>query len=60
MLDKAVVFDKKEMKNHKARIKEIIDCEITGKAAKEVIEAMQAAVMVSCIIPAITATAISH
>jgi len=55
-----VVFDKKELKGRKARIKEIIDGEITGKAAKEAIQAMQAAVMVCCIMPAITTAAISH
>ncbi len=55
-----VVFDKKKLKGRKARIKEIIDGEITGKAAKEAIEAMQAAVMVCCIMPAITTAAISH
>jgi len=55
-----VVFDKKELKGRKARIKEIIDGEITGKAAKEAIQAMQAAIMVCCIMPAITTAAISH
>jgi Golgi phosphoprotein 3 len=55
-----VVFDKKELKGRKARIKEIIDGEITGKAAKEAIEAMQAAIMVCCIMPAVMTTAISH
>ncbi|HUU15998.1 MAG TPA: GPP34 family phosphoprotein [Sedimentisphaerales bacterium] len=55
-----VVFDKKELKGRKGRIKEISDGEITGKAAKEAIEAMQAAIMVCCIIPAITTAAISH
>jgi Golgi phosphoprotein 3 len=55
-----VVFDKKELKGRKARIKEISDGEITGKAAKEAIEAMQAAIMVCCIMPAITTAAISH
>ena len=55
-----VVFDKKELKGRKARIKEISDGEITGKAAKEAIEAMLAAVMVCCIVPAITTAAISH
>jgi len=55
-----VVFDKKELKDRKARIKEISDGEITGKAAKEAIQAMQAAVMVCCIVPAITTTTISH
>jgi len=55
-----VVFDKKKLKGRKARIKEICDGEITGKAAKEAIEALQAAVMVCCIVPAITTAAISH
>ncbi len=55
-----VVFDKKELKVRKARIEEIINGEITGKAAKEAIEAMQATVMVCCIMPAITTAAISH
>ena len=55
-----VVFDKKELKGRKARIKEISDGEITGKAAKEAIEALQAAIMVCCIMPAITTAAISH
>lgn len=55
-----IVFDKKKLKGRKARIKEIIDGEITGKAAKEAIEAMQAAVMVACIMPAIMTTTISH
>ena len=55
-----VVFDKKKLKGRKARIKEIIDGEITGKAAKEAIQAMQAAVMVCCIMPAVMTTTISH
>ena len=55
-----VVFDKKKLKGRKARIEEIINGEITGKAAKEAIEAMQAAVMLCCIMPAFTTAAISH
>ena len=46
-------FDKKELKARKKRITQIVDGEMTGKAAKEAIEAMQAAVMVACIMPAI-------
>jgi Golgi phosphoprotein 3 len=53
------VFDKKELKRRKARIKQVIDGEMTGKAAKEAIEAMQAAVTVACIMPAITAATTS-
>jgi Golgi phosphoprotein 3 len=55
-----IIFDKKELKGRKARIKEISNGEITGKAAKEAIEAMQAAVMVACIMPAVLAATISH
>ena len=55
-----VVFDKKELKRRKARIERIIKGEITGKAAAEAIQAMQAAIMVACITPAITAATVSH
>ena len=50
-----LVFDKKQLKSRKARIQQIVNGELTGKATKEAIEAMQAAVMVACIIPAIVA-----
>ena len=57
-----VVFDKKQLRARKTRIKQIADGQITGKATKEAIEAMQAAVMVACIMPAmaISATTVSH
>ena len=55
-----VVFDKKKLKGRKARIKQIVSGEIAGKAATEAIQAMQAAVMVVCIMPAIMATTVSH
>ena len=55
-----IVFDKKELKGRKARIKEISNGEITGKAVKEAIQAMQAAVMVACIMPAVMTTTIRH
>ncbi len=55
-----IVFDKKKLKGRKARIEEIINGEITGKAAKEAIQAMQAAIMVCCIMPAIMTATISH
>lgn len=55
-----VVFDKKKLKGRKARIKEISNGEITGKAAKEAIEAMQAAIMVACIMPAVMTATVSH
>ena len=55
-----VVFDKKELKGRKARIKQIVNGEITGKAATEAIQAMQAAVMVACFMPTLMATSVSH
>ncbi len=55
-----VVFDKKQLKTRKARIEQMINGEITGKAAQEAIQAMQAAVMVACIMPAIMSTTIHH
>ncbi len=55
------LFPKRELKARKARIEKVINGEMTGKAAKEAIQAMQAAVMVACIMPAIiAATASSH
>jgi len=47
------VFDKKELKDRKERIEQIVNGEVTGKATKEAIEAMQAAVMMATIIPTI-------
>lgn len=55
-----VVFDKKKLKSRKARIEQIVNGEITGKAAQEAIQAMQAAVMVACIMPAMMTATISH
>jgi len=55
-----IVFNKKKLKGRKARIEEIINGEITGKAAKEAIQAMQAAVMVCCIMPAVMTATMSH
>ena len=55
-----IVFDKKKLKARKARIKEISNGEITGKAATEAIQALQAAIMVTCIMPAVMTTTIIH
>ena len=57
------IFDKKQLKQRKKRIEQIVNGEITGKAAKDAIDAMQAAIMVTCIMPAImtsTMTATTH
>ena len=56
-----IVFDKKELRRRKARLERIVNGEITGKAAQEAIEAMQAAVMAAAIIPAVvSSTVASH
>jgi Golgi phosphoprotein 3 len=53
------IFGKKEIKQRKKRIEQIVNGDIAGKATKEAIEAMQAAVMVACIMPAIMTTTIN-
>ena len=55
-----VVFDKKMLKARKARIEQIVNGEITGKAAQQAIQAMQAAVMVAVMMPAIMTTTMHH
>ena len=58
-----MIFDKKQLKQRKKRIEQIVNGEITGKAAKDAIDAMKAAIMVTCIMPAImtsTMTAATH
>ena len=46
-------FDKKKLKTRKDRIERIINGEVTGKATKEAIDAMNAAVMVTVIFSSI-------
>ena len=53
-------FDKKEYKQRKKRIEQIVNGEVTGKATQEVIAACQTAIMVATIIPAVTAASIHH
>jgi Golgi phosphoprotein 3 len=55
-----MAFDKKDLRGRKARIKQIVNGEITGKAATEAIQAMQAAVMVACIMPTLTVATVCH
>jgi Golgi phosphoprotein 3 len=55
-----IAFNKKELKDRKVRIKQIVNGEITGKAATEAIQAMQAAVMVACIMPAMMTATMRH
>ena len=54
------VFDKKKLKEQKARIEAIANGDLVGKATKEAIQAMQAAVMVAVMIPAIVVATTSH
>jgi len=51
-----VNFDKKELKARKRRITQVVNGEMTGKATQEAIQAMQAAVMVAVLMPAIITT----
>ena len=56
-----VIFGKKEIKQRKKRIEQIVNGDIAGKATKEAIEAMQAAVMIACMMPIMMTTmASSH
>jgi golgi phosphoprotein 3 len=50
------IFDKKELKSRKKRIEQIVNGELIGKATHEVIQSVQAAIMISAIIPAIMAS----
>jgi len=47
------IFDKKELKARKKRIEKIGEGSMTAAAVKEVVEAMQAAVMVATVMPAV-------
>ena len=55
-----VVFDKKELKARKQRIEQVVNGEVMGKAARDAIQAVQAAVMVAAIMPAIISTTVTH
>lgn len=51
-----LVFNKKQLKSRKTRIEQVVNGEMTGKATQEAIQAMQTAIMVACIMPAIVAS----
>ncbi len=51
-----LVFEKKQLKGRKARIEQVVNGEMTGKATQEAIQAVQAAILVACIMPAIIAS----
>jgi hypothetical protein len=52
-----LIIDNKELKRRKRRIAQISNGELAGKATRAAIEAMQTAVMVACIMPAIMVSA---
>ena len=52
------VFDKKELKQRKDRIEKISNGDVFGKATGEAIKAMQAAIMVACVVPVVTTAAV--
>lgn len=54
LLDK--LFGRKEIRARKKRIEQIVNGEMTGAAAKEVIEACEAAAMTAAIMPALIST----
>jgi len=54
-----LVFDKEKLKGRKDRIEKLVNGELTGKATKDAVEAMQAAVMVAVIMPAIITTVVN-
>lgn len=51
-----IPFDKKKLRERKKRIEGIVNGEMTGEAAKAAMEAMQAAIFVCCIMPAVLAS----
>ena len=55
-----LVFDKKQLKRRKLRIQQIANGEHIGKATREAIAAAQAAVMVTCMMPAMMAATVHH
>ena len=50
-----LVFERRKLKEREGRIKSVINGEMTGKATREAIEAMQAAVLAASITPAVIA-----
>jgi Golgi phosphoprotein 3 len=53
----SIPFEKRALKERKERIKKIVEGDLLGKAAKEVVEAVQAAILVTMMIPVIASTA---
>jgi Golgi phosphoprotein 3 len=54
------VFPKRDLKARKERIERVVNGELTGKATRQAIEAVQTAAVVAAIMPAIIATTVVH
>lgn len=54
-----IPFSAKSLRSRKQRIKKLCNGELAGRATREAVEAMQAAIMVTCILPAVTTAAIT-
>ena len=52
-------FERRELKNNKRRIEELVSGELAGRATKEAVQAAQAAAAMAAIIPAVTVATIS-
>jgi hypothetical protein len=50
------IFPRKKLKERKQRLEELTGGQLAGKATKEAVEAVQAAIMVCAIMPAIITT----
>jgi Golgi phosphoprotein 3 len=53
-------FDKKDLKDRKKRIKKIAEGCLTAQAAKEIMDAVAAAVIIAAVMPAIAASSAGH
>lgn len=53
------VFSKQELKDRKQRIKQLENGELVSKAAKEAVQAIEAAVMIAAIMPTIAAASVA-
>ena len=53
-----VVFGKKELRARKDRIERIGKGEVTGEAAREAVEAAEAAMLVTVVLPAVMTTVV--
>ncbi len=53
-----VVFDKRDLKDRKDRIQDVVEGHAVGEAAKKVVDEIQAAIFVSVIMPSIMTTTI--